>query len=42
MSDATRIHFTELADRLGVAGSGATAGRHRAARSASGMGRIVA
>ncbi|MBB1023656.1 MULTISPECIES: M23 family metallopeptidase [unclassified Dietzia] len=42
MSDATRITFTELADRLGVAGSGATAGRHRAARSASGMGRIVA
>ena len=42
MSDATRITFTELADRLGVDGSGATAGRHRAARSAHGMGRIVA
>lgn len=42
MSDATRISFTELADRLGAAGSGATAGRHRAARSGHGMGRMVA
>ena len=42
MSDATRMTFTELADRLGVDGSGASAGRHRAARPANGMGRIVA
>lgn len=42
MSHATRISFTELADRLGVDGSGATTGRHRAARCSNGMGRIVA
>lgn len=41
MSDATRIPFAELADRLGVEGSGASAGRHRAARS-SHVGRLVA
>ena len=33
MTDATRITFSELADRLGVDGTRATAGRHRAARS---------
>ena len=42
MSDATRITFAELADRLGVEGSGATAGRHRAARSSHAVGRLVA
>lgn len=42
MSDATRITLTELADRLGVEGSGASAGRHRAARSPQNMGRLVA
>ncbi|MBB1020833.1 M23 family peptidase, partial [Dietzia sp. E1] len=42
MSDATRITFAELADRLGVEGSGATAGRHRAARSSNAVGRLVA
>ncbi|WP_291081102.1 M23 family metallopeptidase [Dietzia sp. UBA5065] len=42
MTDATRITFSELADRLGVDGTRATAGRHRAARSANGMGRVVA
>lgn len=42
MSDATRMTFTELADRLGVEGSGASAGRHRAARSSHHVGRLVA
>lgn len=43
MSDATRtVPFSELADRLGAGGPAASAGRHRAARSASGMGRVVA
>ena len=42
MTDATRLSFTELADRLGAPGSSATAGRHRAVRPAHGMGRIVA
>ncbi|WP_314038681.1 M23 family metallopeptidase [Dietzia sp. CH92] len=42
MSDATRITFAELADRLGVEGSCATTGRHRAARSSHAVGRLVA
>lgn len=42
MSDATRITFTELADRLGVEVSNPAAGRHRAVRSSHGMGRLVA
>lgn len=43
MSDAIRtVSFTELADRLGAEGTAASAGRHRAVRSAGGMGRIVA
>lgn len=43
MSDATRtVPFSELAERLGVGGSAASAGRHRAARSSGGVGRVVA
>ena len=42
MSDATSIPFAELADRLGMDGSGAAGGRHRAARSSERMGRLVA
>lgn len=42
MSDATRVSFSELADRLGVDTSGTTGGRHRAARSSGNMGRLVA
>lgn len=42
MSDATSIPFAELADRLGMDGSGAAGGRHRAARSSARMGRLVA
>src|SRR5690625_4507687 len=42
MSDTTRISFAELADRLGVVPSGAAAGRHRAPRASSNMGRLVA
>ncbi|WP_295651616.1 M23 family metallopeptidase [uncultured Dietzia sp.] len=42
MTDATRIPFAELADRLGVDGSVAAIGRHRAVRSSARMGRLVA
>lgn len=42
MTDATRIPFAELADRLGVDGSVAATGRHRAVRSSARMGRLVA
>lgn len=42
MSDATSIPFVELAARLGMDGSGASAGRHRAVRSSARMGRLVA
>lgn len=42
MSDATRITFAELADRLGVEGTGATSGRHRVPRSTPAVGRVVA
>lgn len=42
MTDATRITFAELADRLGVDGSASAAGRHRAVRSSARMGRLVA
>lgn len=43
MPDAIRtVSFAELTDRLGVECSAASAGRHRAVRSSSGMGRIVA
>lgn len=42
MSDATSIPFAELADRIGLDGSGAAGGRHRAVRSSARMGRLVA